>query len=60
MFKLIKKIPLKYYGICYFKKQYLLLKDDTISVFDNQFNKINDITLSKNFNHITCDDNFIF
>ena len=45
MFKLIKKIPLEYDGICYYKENYLLLKDNIIDFYDNDFNKIKEIKL---------------
>ena len=53
MFKLIKKIPLEYDGICYYKENYLLLKNNIIDLYDNDFNKIKEIKLDNKFNYIT-------
>ena len=60
MFKLIKKIPLEYDGICYYKENYLLLKNNIIDLYDNDFNKIKEIKLDNKFNYITCNNEYIF
>ena len=60
MFKLIKKIPLNYDGICLFNNEYLLLKDNTIAFYDMDFNKVKEITLSKDFKFITAIKDTIF
>ena len=51
MFKLTKKIPLEYDGICYFNNNYLLLKDNIIDFYDTNFNKIKEIKLDDNFKY---------
>ena len=60
MFKLIKKIPLNYDGICLYNNEYLLLKDNIITFYDKDFNKLKDITLTNNFKFITAIEDTIF
>ena len=60
MFKLIKKMPLNYDGICLYNNEYLLLKDNIITFYDKDFNKLKDITLTNNFKFITAIEDTIF
>lgn len=60
MFKLVKKLPLNYNSICFYKGKYYLLKNNILDIYDVHFKKSNSLTLDNNYNYLTCDNDYIY